>query len=71
MGRRWGELSRHGETYSWSVFGDVITLTAPDGRQKKTHLGGIAASAAAKILVRELEDEEREQQKKVAKLTGL
>jgi hypothetical protein len=39
MGRRRGEISRNGIIYTWSVFGDVITVTAPDGRQKKTHVG--------------------------------
>jgi hypothetical protein len=26
-------------TYTWSVFGNIISVTAPDGRKKRTHLG--------------------------------
>jgi hypothetical protein len=57
MGRRRGEISRNGIIYRWSVFGDVITVTAPDGRQKKMHIGRDARWRPAKTLVRELEEE--------------
>jgi hypothetical protein len=57
MGCRRGEISRNDIIYSWSVFGEVITATAPDGRQKKMHVGRDARRSVAKILARELEDE--------------
>jgi hypothetical protein len=52
-----GEISRRGITYVWSVFGNIIIVTAPDGCQKKTHLGGVRPESMAKILARELEEE--------------
>jgi hypothetical protein len=32
MGRRRGEISKNGIIYGWSVFGEVMIVTAPDGR---------------------------------------
>jgi hypothetical protein len=52
-----GEIERKGAIYTWSVFGNIITVTAPDGRKKRTHLGGITRASMAKILARELEAE--------------
>jgi hypothetical protein len=39
---------------SYTVIGDVITVTAANGRQLRTHLGNTPAEAAAKMLLREL-----------------
>lgn len=55
-----GEIERKGITYYWSVFGNIITVSGPDGRQKKTHLGGVTPASMAKILARELEAEKAE-----------
>jgi YD repeat-containing protein len=52
-----GEIERNNVTYTWSVFGNMIAVTAPDGRSKRTHLGGITSASMAKILARELEAE--------------
>jgi YD repeat-containing protein len=52
-----GEIERNSVTYTWSVFGNIITVTAPDGRKKRTHLGGVTPTSMAKILARELEEE--------------
>jgi len=57
MGRRRGEVSRNDIIYSWSVFGEVITVTAPDGRQKRMHVGRDVRRNVAKILARELEED--------------
>jgi hypothetical protein len=62
MGRRRGEISRDGIIYTWSVFGDVITVTAPDGRQKKTHVGRDARGSVAKTLARDLEGEQQKKE---------
>jgi hypothetical protein len=35
-----GEISRNGVTCLWSVFGGLLSVTAPDGRQKRTQIGG-------------------------------
>jgi hypothetical protein len=55
--RQKGEISRNGAIYSWSVFGYVIAVTSPDGRQKKAHVGRDARASVAKTLARELEGE--------------
>ena len=52
-----GKIERNNVAYSWSRFGNIITVTAPDGRRKKTHLGGVTPASMAKILARELEEE--------------
>jgi YD repeat-containing protein len=52
-----GEIERKNVTYTWSVFGNIISVTAPDGRKKRTHLGGVTPESMAKILARELEEE--------------
>lgn len=39
---------------SYTVIGDVITVTAANGRQLRTHLGRMPAEAMAKMLLREL-----------------
>ena len=55
-----GEIERKNVTYTWSVFGNIITVTAPGGRKKRTHLGGVTPASMAKILARELEAEKPE-----------
>ena len=52
-----GELLRDGIAYAWLVFGGVLIVTAPDGRQKKTQLGNSPPDALARIMARELEQE--------------
>jgi hypothetical protein len=52
-----GKIERSNVTYTWSVFGSIIAVTAPDGRSKRTHLGGVTPASMAKILARELEAE--------------
>jgi hypothetical protein len=52
-----GEIERKNVAYTWSVFVNIITVTAPDGRKKRTHLGGVTPASMAKILARELEAE--------------
>jgi YD repeat-containing protein len=54
-----GEIERNNVTYNWSMFGNIITVTAPDGRRKRTHLGGVTPASMAKILARELEREKQ------------
>jgi hypothetical protein len=39
---------------TYTVIGGVITVTAENGRQLRTQLGGTPAEALAKILLREL-----------------
>jgi hypothetical protein len=39
---------------SYTVIGDVITVTAANGRQLRKHLGHTPAEAMAKMLLREL-----------------
>lgn len=52
-----GEIERNGIKYIWSVFGGIITVTAPDGRQKKTQLGGSTPESLAGMMAYELENE--------------
>jgi hypothetical protein len=49
-----------GVTYIWSVFGAIITVTAPDGRQKKTQVGGHRGNpqGLARIMAGELGNEQ-------------
>ena len=35
-----GEITYDGVLYLYALFGGVVIVTAPDGRQKKTQLGG-------------------------------
>ena len=42
-------------TGTYTVIGGVITVTAENGRQLRTQLGGTPAEAVARILLRELE----------------
>ena len=55
-----GEILRNGVTYIWSVFGAIITVTAPDGRQKKTQVGGHRGNpqGLARIMAGELANEQ-------------
>jgi hypothetical protein len=55
-----GEILRNGVTYIWSVFGAIITVTAPDGRQKKTQVGGHRGNpqGLARIMACELGNEQ-------------
>jgi uncharacterized protein Veg len=39
----------------YSVIGDMITVTAPDGRQETTHLGGSLPESLARMMLIELE----------------
>jgi YD repeat-containing protein len=59
-----GETERNNVTYTWSVFGNIIAVTAPDGRSKRTHLGGVTPASMAKILARELDAETPKKVKK-------
>jgi hypothetical protein len=52
-----GEITYNGITYIWSVFGGILTVTAPDGRQKKTQLGGSTPESLARIMAGNLERE--------------
>jgi hypothetical protein len=38
-----------------SVFGDMITVTAPEGRQETTQLGGSSPESLARMMLIELE----------------
>ena len=51
------EISILGFTYTWTVFGGVLTVTAPDGRQKITQLGSSSPETLARMLARELAGE--------------
>jgi hypothetical protein len=51
------KIEFRGVTYLYSVFGRLITVTAPDGRQKITQLGDSPASALAPLMACELADE--------------
>jgi hypothetical protein len=55
-----GEIVRNGVTYIWSVFGAIITVTAPDGRQKKAQVGGHRGNpqGLARIVAGELGNEQ-------------
>jgi len=50
-----GKVSRNGDTYRWLVDDGLLTVTAPDGRQKTTQLGGSTPESLARILTYELE----------------
>jgi hypothetical protein len=50
-----GKVSRNGDTYRWLVDDGLLTVTAPDGRQKTTQLGGSTPESLARILAYELE----------------
>ena len=39
----------------YSVFGDMITVRAPDGRQETTQLGGSLPESLARMMLIELE----------------
>jgi hypothetical protein len=52
-----GEIDLRGVTYIWSVFREVLTVTAPDGRQKISQLGSTTVPSLARLLARELADE--------------
>ena len=43
-----------GEVYSWSISARTITVTAPDGRQKRTQVGRSPPAQVARLLGREL-----------------
>ena len=45
-----GEIIYDGIVYQWTLFGGVVIVTAPDGRQK----GGSPAESIARLLAREL-----------------
>jgi hypothetical protein len=49
-----GEISLLGVTYGWVVFGRVIVVTAPDGRQKDIRIGGSSPEILVRLLAREL-----------------
>jgi hypothetical protein len=49
-----GEFIYDGVTYIWSLFGGIVSVTAPDGRQKRTQLGGSSPESIARLLAREL-----------------
>jgi len=49
-----GEISIDGTTYLWSLFGGVVTVTAPNGDQRRTQKGGSPAESIARRLAREL-----------------
>jgi hypothetical protein len=49
-----GEIAFKGVTYIWSVFNRLVTVTAPDGRQKMTQLGGSPPESIARLLAKEL-----------------
>ena len=49
-----GEITSDGVVYVWSVFEIFLTITAPDGRQKITLLGGSTPEGLGRIMAREL-----------------
>jgi hypothetical protein len=49
-----GEITLDGVIYLWALFGGVVTVTAPDGRQKSTQLGGSPLQVIARLWAREL-----------------
>jgi hypothetical protein len=52
-----GEIALDGVTYLWALFGGVVTVTAPDGRQKSTQLGCSPPQVIAWLLARELSNQ--------------
>ena len=45
-------------TYTWSlVEPEMVRVTAPDGRQKSTQIGGSPPEWLARVMARELEEE--------------
>ena len=52
-----GEITYDGVLYLYALFGGVVIVTAPDGRQKKTQLGGSPIKSIARLLARELSHE--------------
>jgi len=42
-------------TGNWSLFGEMLTVTAWDGRQKTTQLGGSSPESLAHLMLVELE----------------
>jgi hypothetical protein len=49
-----GEIIYDGIAYQWTLFGGLVIVTAPDGRQKMTQRGGSPAESIARLLAREL-----------------
>lgn len=39
---------------TYTVIGGMLTVTGPDGRQRRTQLGSMSAQTVAKILLRDL-----------------
>ncbi len=53
-----GEISVGGVTYIWYMFGHILTVTAPDGRQQKTQLGGSSPESLVRLLAIELDEQQ-------------
>jgi len=54
-----GEFPVYGAIYTWSVTDGILTVTAPDGRQKHMQASNYTPRVTARMLARQLASELR------------